>query len=178
VAKSRKPTPIYWDACCFISILSNETNAKDCLKVVKAAADGHLVIVTSAISLVEVIKLDGKKPIAEDDQAKVDAAMLGPHFSIREVDRTVAQLARRLIWDHGVAVKDSIHVATALDTNAVEMHTTDNELLGLSPLCINGTELLITKPDWLDPDSPEAQGHMSLFAQDDSPEVLGPPPPI
>lgn len=168
MAKPKKPTPIYWDACCFISILNNEPNANDCLKVVKAAEDGRLIIVTSAISLVEVIKLDGKKPIGEADQATVDAVMLGPHFAIRVVDRTVTQLARRLIWDHGIAVKDSIHVATALDAKVAEMHTTDKELLKLSPLSVDGTVLLVEEPDWLDPDSPEARGHMSLFA-DDSP---------
>lgn len=164
MANAKKPRSIYWDACCFISILSNESNADDCLKVVKAAEAGDVVIVTSAISLVEVIKLDGKMPIGETEQQQVDDAMLGPHFRIREVDRTVAQLARRLIWAHGVAVKDAIHVATALDAGITEMHTTDGKLRKLSPLMLPGyQELTIQEPQWLDPNSPEAKGHMSLF---------------
>lgn len=164
MANAKKPRPIYWDACCFISILSNEANADDCLKVVRAAEAGDVVLVTSAISLVEVIKLDGKMPVRETEQQKVDDAMLGPHFRIREVDRTVAQLARRLIWDHGVEVKDAIHVATALDASITEMHTTDGKLTKLSPLIVQGhQQLTIREPQWLDPNSPEAKGHLSLF---------------
>lgn len=166
MARNRRTATVYWDACCFISVLSNERNAKDCLKVVKAAEDGHIRIVTSSISLVEVIKYNGKPPIAEADQSKVDAAMSGSHFEIRNVDRLTGQLARRLIWEKDLAVKDSIHVATALLAGVRELHTTDKDLLKLSPLEFEGYgPLRIQRPDWIDPSSPEALGIRSLFEE-------------
>ena len=43
--------------------------------------------------------------------------------------RRVAELGRSPVWDHQIAPKDALHLATALDANLPLMNTFDRKLI-------------------------------------------------
>lgn len=70
---------VYWDTNCFLALLQNEQPNVECLLGVAQRADeGALRIVTSAFTLVEVIKYKGKGdtrpryPIGSDEKLALD----------------------------------------------------------------------------------------------------------
>jgi len=78
---------------------------------------------------------------------------------IREVDRTIAESARELVWTSGVRPQDAVHLATALagDVSYEQFDTFDADLYPLSeklgdpPLKIGAPNL----PQKLPLDAPE-----------------------
>jgi len=146
----KKPLTVYWDANAFLTLLKKEAGYIDCEQVVEAAERGEIKIVTSAISLIEVIKLKSRTPMTEADEELIRAYFESSYITVHSVDRSMAESARNLIWKYGVEPKDAIHVATALTMVVDEMHTADKKLLGL-----NGQDgLLIVKPGLREPELP------------------------
>lgn len=74
--------------------------------------------------------------------------------------RRIAEEARDLVWDHGIAPKDSVHVASALAARASVLDTFDGPPIGKSgqigspPLIIS--EPTVTEPE-LDLEQPEGE---------------------
>ncbi len=123
----------YWDSCAFLAWLLPEPEREDtCHSVLRAAEDGELEIVTSAITLTEVIKLKGKPELKADYEKKIADFFKNDFIILRNVDRFVALSAQRLVWEHNVAPKDAIHVATALHWKIPVLDTFDDGLLGLN----------------------------------------------
>jgi predicted nucleic acid-binding protein len=125
----------YWDAGCWCAELGKEAGRYERTRsVLKAAAEGEFKIVTSALSLIEVIKQKSREPLAPDVEPKIRGYFKQPYISIRNVDRKIGEYARELIWAHGVQPKDSIHLATALLTpGVVQLDTFDEaDLVKLS----------------------------------------------
>lgn len=100
------------------------------------------MIVSSALTIAEVLAIRGRPRIGDDRRALVEAFFRNEYIVIRNLTRRVAELARGMVWDHGVAPKDAIHVATALDAKLSLMNTFDQDLckhngrLGSPPLII------------------------------------------
>ena len=67
---------------------------------------------------------------------------------MRELDRFIAEEARALVWDHNVAPKDAVHIATALrrEVHIEQLDTFDRKLIGLSGR-LGDPPLLIGKPE-------------------------------
>ncbi len=124
---------VYWDSDCFLGLLNKEQDKiKKCQSVIKDAEAGKLVIVTSAITFIEVIKMKGKKHIPRKNEKIIQQFFLNPFMSIHNVDRDVGIKARDLMWKNkALKPKDSIHVATALIQKIPELHTFDKYLLSL-----------------------------------------------
>lgn len=123
----------YWDSNAFLGWLNAERDkVGKCEGVLHAAEEGSIEIVTSAITLTEVIKLKGDKPIPKDKEETIRDFFEQPWILVREVDRFVAEDARHLIWAHGIKPKDAIHLATALRLKLSVMDTFDDELIALS----------------------------------------------
>lgn len=126
----------YWDSCCFIGWLKAEADkVTPCRPVIQAAEGGDLKIVTSALTLAEVLRLKGKDPIPAEDAEKVRGFFKQPYIVLYDVDRTVAESAQGVVWNHGVRPKDAIHVATALAAQAAgieQLDTFDEPLISLS----------------------------------------------
>ena len=65
--------------------------------------------------------------------------------------RRLAESARDLVWDHGVAPKDAIHVASALAAKAGVLNTFDGPLIGKSGQigspALNIEEPIVTSPE-------------------------------
>jgi len=123
----------YWDSCAFLGHLSNETDKADkCEAVLSAAEEGRLDIVTSALTLTEVIKTKGGPALPKGEEQKIRDFFEHSWIIVREVDRFIAEQARDLIWAHGLKPYDAIHLATALNLKLAVMDTFDGDLMKLT----------------------------------------------
>lgn len=152
----------YWDSNAFLGWLNDEKDkAAQCEAVLDAAEEGRLEIVTSALTLTEVIRKKGQKPIPRESEQKIRDFFEQPWIIVREVDRFVAERARDLIWTHGLKGPDAIHLATALRLGLTVMDTYDEKLvaldgkLGNPPLRIGSPSIPHT-PDLFPGTKPEA----------------------
>lgn len=123
----------YWDSDCFLGWLQNEAGkATECAPVIREAEAGRLTIITSALTIAEVLYLKDHPPIPQEQGEKVIEFFEHEWIVVSELDRTLAETARELVWDHGIRPKDAIHVATALDAAVDQLDTFDEKLIGKS----------------------------------------------
>lgn len=119
----------YWDSTVFLAWLLPEPDRQPvCREVLKAAEDGQLQIVTSSITLTEVIKLPGRERLEKDQEQLIRRFFMNEYIIIQSVTRFVAEEARNLIWSYArLHPKDSIHVATALFIKEPVLDTFDEK---------------------------------------------------
>ena len=123
----------YWDSSAFLAWLLPEPEREDaCHSVLRAAEDGDLELVTSALTLTEVIKLKGKPELKREHEAKIAKFFENEYIILRTVDRFIALAAQRLVWEQNLSPKDSIHVATALRWKIPVLDTFDEGLIALN----------------------------------------------
>ncbi len=79
------------------------------------AEAGKTEIITSALTLAEVLYLRGHQPIPAADAEKLKRFFEHEYIVVNDVDRALAEEARKFVWDQGIRPKDAIHVATAID---------------------------------------------------------------
>jgi predicted nucleic acid-binding protein len=136
----------YWDSDCFIGWLAAEPDkVDDCRTVIRAAERGELVIVTSSLSIAEVVKLRHHEAIPPADAEQVRKFFRQPYIIVRELDRFLGEEAQSMVWDHGVDPKDAVHVATALRVGVEQLDTFDEKLIGKSG-AIGNPPLIIGRP--------------------------------
>jgi len=106
---------IYWDSDCFLAILKDNEPEKTraCHSVLQEAVAGNVLLVTSSIAFIEVIKTKAKTNVNPSDEKKIQEFLDHSYISVRNVTPAVGRKARELIWKYGLRPKDSIHVATA-----------------------------------------------------------------
>lgn len=124
-----------WDSACWAAHIGREQGRFDRVNsVLKAAAEGKLKIVTSSLALVEVIKIKGEAKFGPQTEPTIRGYFKHPYIIIRELDRTIGEAARDLIWTHNVPPRDAVHLATALHTRGVvQLDTFDQgDLIKLS----------------------------------------------
>ncbi len=123
----------YWDSDCFLGwFLAEPDKVEKCRGVVQAAQTGEVEIVTSALTLVEVIKLKGHASLPAQREETIRSFFENPFILLRNLDRPVGEYARRLIWEHSfLKPKDAVHVATALLSAVPVLDTFDADLLRL-----------------------------------------------
>ncbi len=152
----------YWDSNAFLGFLNNEKEkAAACESVLNAAEEGKIDIVTSALTMTEVIKKKGEKPIPKESERKIRDFFEHSWIIVREVDRFVAEHARDLIWAHGLSSPDAIHLATALGLKLSVMDTFDGDLIKLSgklgnPRLVIGHPNIPHTPDFFPAEKHEA----------------------
>ena len=123
----------YWDANAFLGWFNDEQDKVGaCQGVLEAAESGTIEIVTSALTLVEVIKLKGEKHLPREKEEIIRGFFENPYIIVREVDRFIAEDARELIWAHNLNPKDSVHLATALRLKLSVLDTFDRDLMKLT----------------------------------------------
>ncbi|MGE3955835.1 MAG: type II toxin-antitoxin system VapC family toxin [Vicinamibacterales bacterium] len=105
-----------------------------CRPVLEAAESGNIVIVTSALTITEVLWIKGYEKISATHAKKIEAFFKHSWIVVRELDRFIAEDARELVWNKNVKPKDAIHLATALrqDVQLDQFDTFDNGLIRLS----------------------------------------------
>lgn len=146
----------YWDSSCFLAWLMPELpRVPACRQVIRAAECGEIQIVTSAVALTEVIKLN-KGPIAIPKEAedRINGFFRQEYIVIVQLTRTIAENARSLIWSYPhLRAKDALHAATALYAQIENLHTYDGDFLPLDGQI--GTPLLkISEPHMPQPELP------------------------
>jgi predicted nucleic acid-binding protein len=140
-------TERYWDSNAFIGWLAEEPDkVEECRAVIRVAEEGKTLLVTSALTLAEVLWLRGKPRIEADAAERVQRFFEHEYIAVVDVDRTMAEEARKLVWSHGIAPKDAIHVATAIDAEVDRMETFDEGLLKQSG-SIGSSVLEIGRPN-------------------------------
>ena len=138
----------YWDSNAFLGWLAEEPDKIDyCRPVIKAAEAGRVRILTSALTIPEVLWIKGRDRIPADSAVRVEAFFRHEWILVRELDRFIAEDARALVWNHNVKPKDAIHVATALkrDVPIEQLDTFDGPLIRLSGK-LGDPPLIIGKP--------------------------------
>ncbi len=124
---------VYWDSCCFIDFLQGTERGEVLKGVVDKKDSGDLKIVTSAITLTEVIKLD--KGTAEEREMITQIFNQDKGLLVVDLTKHLAEQAREVIWRYSFEKhrEDAIHLATAVYINQYhsidEFHTFDHDLL-------------------------------------------------
>jgi predicted nucleic acid-binding protein len=122
----------YWDANAFLAYFQEEKERVDsCEAVLELAEKGKVLIVTSALTITEVLALRGKRRLAPNPKMKqrVNDFFKNEYIAIQNVTREVAESSRDLVWDQGIKPKDAIHVASAIAAGVAIFETFDRPLI-------------------------------------------------
>jgi predicted nucleic acid-binding protein len=142
----------YWDTGPFLAWLKEEAHRlADVEPVIKAAESGRVRLITSSVTLIEVVKLDQKHAaiaVPPEDAEKIRQYFLRSYISIRVFDRPTATLARQLIWEHNLKTRDAMHLATAVRWRIPLLETFDgDDLIPLSGM-VGNPAIEIRPPRW------------------------------
>lgn len=142
----------YWDSNCFLAWLQEEEGRADrCQDVLSLVERGEEEIVTSVFTLTEVLRLKPRDALPAERRSSVEALFNRRSIQTMMLTRRIAEMARDLVWDHGIAPRDSVHVASALAAKAVVLNTFDNPLIAKSGL-IGNPPLVIEEPTVEEPE--------------------------
>jgi predicted nucleic acid-binding protein len=137
---------IYWDSDTFLGWLQDEPGkAELCEGTIRRAEGGEVLIITSALTIAEVLWMRGSPRVTRDKAEILRRFFRRSFMRVRNVTRTVSESAQDLVWDHSIRPKDAIHVATALNAKAFVLETFDDNLLGKSG-SVGEPPLVIRKP--------------------------------
>jgi predicted nucleic acid-binding protein len=126
------PSVAYWDSCLFIDRI--EAIHPDRLPVLRAMTDaaeaGALKIITSTLTMAEVVKLNGLSAAHDEKEQMIVSFFDNDYLHVRNVDPEISKIARRVIRNH-VRLKplDALHVATALFYEVDVLFTYDDKHL-------------------------------------------------
>ena len=105
---------------------------------------------TSALTIAEVLALRGRLPIPAARREQVEGFFKNSYIVTRSITRRLAESAREIVWDFGVAPKDALHVASAIEAGVSELNTFDADLLKKSGQ-LGDPRLVIEKPNVPEP---------------------------
>lgn len=135
---------IYWDSDCFLGHFKADAGkAEKCDGVLQRAERGDVLIVTSALTLAEVLWMRGGPRIPEEKALIVRKFFRRSYIRVYNVSRRISESAQDLVWLKDIRPKDAIHVATALHLGADALETFDLNLIGKSGTV--GTPLLLIR---------------------------------
>jgi hypothetical protein len=137
---------IYWDSDAFLGWLQAEHGKVElCQGTIERGENGDVVIVTSALTLAEVLWLRGGPRIPKEKAETLGRFFRRSYIRVRPVTRSIEESAQDVVWNRGIRPKDAIHVATALDARVGVIETFDAFLLGKSG-SVGNPPLVIRKP--------------------------------
>ncbi|MGI8746699.1 MAG: type II toxin-antitoxin system VapC family toxin [Bryobacteraceae bacterium] len=125
----------YWDSCVFIDRIEAKNLSRiDVLRAMTDAAErGELKIVSSTLSMAEVVKLSNLTDIDNESKEQLIVDFFdNDYIHVRNIDPRISWLARKIIRDHNLKPPDAIHVATAILNHVEVLHTYDD--VHLTPL--------------------------------------------
>jgi predicted nucleic acid-binding protein len=89
------------------------------------AKNGNVIIVTSAITITEVNRIEGSTALPKDQSKAILDFFENSYIAIRTVDRQTAEVAHEYIREFGLTNLDAIHVATATIAKVPVLYTYD-----------------------------------------------------
>jgi predicted nucleic acid-binding protein len=138
---------ICWDANCFLAWFCEESGrVEDCDAIIDAAKNKKIKLSTSFLTLVEVANIPGLFSTISED--KIADFFLNPYIDKIALDWYVAKIARDLIKNYEIDVRDSIHLATAIHIKADTLHTYDKDHLLKLDNKIKNISLRIIRPTY------------------------------
>ena len=141
-----KPERRYWDSDCFIGWLAQEGNkVTPCRQVLSLAEKGKIEIVTSALTIAEVLRLRHHSPIPKEKRVDIRQFFNNSYIIIVPILRPTAEMSQDLVWDQGVKPKDALHVATAIEVGVPLFNTFDEDLIKKGNE-LDGSKVVFEKP--------------------------------
>lgn len=113
--------------------------------MIERAERGEVLIITSALTLAEVLWLRGGPRIPEEKARLVQRFFRRSYIRVYNVTRKLSEAAQGLVWQHDIKPKDATHVATAIHLKADALETFDGNLIGKSGT-VGDPLLLIREP--------------------------------
>ena len=145
-----KPENRYWDSSVIIAYINEERGRVDtCRAILDDAEQGKIRIFTSALTITEVLKYKGAKPIEKDKKEILRAFFQNDYITIIQLDRWIAFGAQELVWENGIPPKDSLHVASALKAEVDVLETYDNDDLIKKSKTVGSPPLEIRNPKYV-----------------------------
>ncbi len=137
---------IYWDSACFLSHFYAEVGKDEkCDGVLQRAERGEVLIVTSALTLAEVLWMRGEPKLEKEKADLVQRFFRRSYIRVYNVSRKLAEDAQVHVWENSIKPKDAIHVATAIHLSVDALETFDKKLIGKSGT-VGSPLLLIREP--------------------------------
>jgi len=137
---------IYWDSDCFLGWFQEEPDKVElCQGTLARANAGDILIVTSTLTIAEVLWMRNAPLIPEEKANLVRRFFRRSYIRVRNVTRAISEGAQDLVWSKGIKPKDAIHVATALDARVTALETFDANLIGRSSQ-VGNPPLIIRRP--------------------------------
>ena len=137
---------VYWDSNAFLGLFQAERDKVDlCQSSLERAKNRELLIITSTLTLAEVLWMKGAPRLTEDKKDILRKFFRHSYIRLKNVSRSIAENAQDLVWNNSIKPKDAIHVATALDFKIPTLETFDLDLIGKSGK-VGTPALIIRKP--------------------------------
>jgi predicted nucleic acid-binding protein len=140
---------VYWDADAFLRIINRDGDSTDlqgCDDVWAACIKGTTHIITSTLTVTEVIHKKGVPKIDPVHRPLINNFFRNAFISLKPLTREIAELARDVVWDSNIMPKDAIHVATCAYFRIRELHTLDKNLILKNTITVNGFDVYPGKP--------------------------------
>ena len=144
---SARPQRRYWDACNWISLIAEDEAARAdvCQHILVDAERGRSAfIITSSLTIAEVIRPRGQPPIQLDHETLIANFFRHEYILVHDVTRTVATNARSLARHYSLRPNDAIHLATALLADATVFETWNTHDFRR----VTGLSIQIREPNW------------------------------
>lgn len=129
---------VYWDSDAFLRVINGEEdrafnadseNARkildSCQDVWSQAQKGVIHIVTSTLTVAEVIHKNSTPKLDPKHRKEINNFFLRSFISLKPLTREIAELARDVVWDNNIKAKDAVHVATCAHFKIEELHSID-----------------------------------------------------
>lgn len=146
----------YWDSNCFLKWLKEEPDHEKCRGVLHEAVGGKIKILTSALTIAEVIFIKTGKKITQEQANEIRYMFEEDYIEIVNIDRHVSILARELMWSYeprSLRPNDALHIACAIrgasltKAKVINFDTFDDHLLKLNGIIINDPPIIISNPN-------------------------------
>lgn len=120
----------YWDSSTFLAYFKEEENRVElCQAVIDLAKEGRVRIITSALTLSEVVHIKGHEKLTPDLELELEAFFEHEFLILVDLTRSISEHARRLMWEHRLTVYDANHMATAIHADVEFVDAFDKRLI-------------------------------------------------
>ncbi len=133
-----------------LEYLKGDYDQRDqCDMILTKAMEGKTTILTSSLTLAEVLWLDPQQVYNEASKQKIKDFFDSPYIQVIDYTRFVAERARELKWMYeGMGLKDAGHLSTVIESEIFLFETFDSNLLKYDREFKNtdGQEIRIVEP--------------------------------